>query len=282
MNKSLIPLLLLLSSVSFASTPFSSSLSVGLTHDDNITNAKRNFDIQSDQILSLSATGTYTYTINGRSNLIFGGTLQHEHYLDFDKLSNNELSFQATYQIQPQRQFTSPWYIVSVRTGLIEYDSDFRDGDYMEFSLGMGKRLTDKTSLNIGYVTFSSSADSSYHEADYDRLYCSLDFKLDQRNTLYTTLSYYTGDIISTSFYDGSSYAYNLTGLSHTGDDAYSANSPWTYKLDADTYSLGIGDNFALSSHQAIDAEIKFYQSDASYGFTYDRMIITLFYLHRF
>jgi len=280
MNRYLLLLLALCSPVSMATRPFTVDLSAGLSRDDNITNGKNSKDVEQDSQFNVAATARYTIATSDISNLAISGRLALQQYRAFDKLNNTDLSLLLSYQVQPDRAYTSPWYMLSARSGSRQYDSDLRDNRYYEIILGLGKRLTDRSTLRAGLGKFSSNADNAIFDMDYSRLYVNLDLKLQQKNIVYGTLSYYRGDVISTNT---PLHPTELNSIPWIDDDAYPGlSNPWTYRLDANTLVLQLGDNYVMSSQQSIDASISYYDSDAGNNFTYNRSILQLNYLLRF
>ena len=78
-------------------------------------------------------------------------------------------------------------------------------------------------------------------------------------------------------------FAHHLPSEVATGlrvDDAF-PNS-FVYQLDTTALSLRLGDNYALSSNQSIDASIFYYDADGYSNNDYDGMIAQLNYLYRF
>lgn len=270
----------LCSPLAMAASPVTIDIAAGLLQDNNITNGKSSRDIEKDLLFNGEASAAYNHSISNSSSLSITGNLALQQYQDFDKLNNTDLNLLLGYHLQPGRSYTSPWYSISVKLGMREYSSDFRDGNYYELAVTMGRRLTDKTTLRAGLSQFSANADNDIFDVDYNRLYLSLDLKPDVKNTLYGTLSFYSGDVISTNV---PPHPPELNSIAWVDDDAYpSLSSPWTYRLDADTLALQVGDNYAISSRQSVDASISYYDSDADNNFTYNRSLLQFNYLYRF
>jgi len=96
-------------------------------------------------------------------------------------------------------------------------------------------------------------------------------------------LAYSTGDIVATVGDQGYGYPQSLSGMNHTGDDAFPwLNDAWAYKLDADTWSLRLGYVYAITGNQSIDASLLHYSSSAYGGNDYDGIITTITYFYRF
>lgn len=279
-NKKLASLLLLLPITAFAQTPVTVDVHAGISFDDNVTRAAHKRDIKSDTIIDLGAAAGYVHTLTTSSNLVFNADLTLQQYQDYDKLSNTELGLEATYQIQFENNFDSPWYFVSARYANVNYDSTLRDGDYTEMGIGLGKRLTDKVKLLAGFKHYNSTAENSLFDLSSNVVYINFDYLLDNKNTLYLVLNLSDGGIISTNTPPHPS---QLGSVPWVDDDAYpDLSSPWTYQLDATTSSFRIGDSITLAYKQSLDISAMYYNSDADYSFNYSGLIIDLTYFYRF
>ena len=285
-----------------ASSPYSLNMNAGILYDDNVARASLSQDIVSDTILNLGITADYRFHKQEHDLIILSVIADTFQYQDFDKLSNIVLSGKAEYQIQPDHGFTAPWYFASFEYSLINYQSSLRDSDGFTIELGLGKRLTDRITLRSGYVYENFTADANEFDINNNRIYLSFDYKATANNIVYLTLGYTDGDFASST-------SDNTTASSKTSpstnnkststqalqshhlpsevpggtlrpDDAFS--NGFVYQLDTDAMTLQLGDNFALSSHQSIDASIFYYTADSYGDADYDGIIAQLSYLHQF
>ena len=263
-----------------AATPVDLTLSAGYINDDNITRAELNSDILKDSILNLTADAAYNIKLNNSSSMNLNGLLVLNQYQDFDKLSNIRLGLGARYLIQPDTAYTAPWYALSVKFQNWEFDNDLRSGTFFQLSFNYAQRLTDKMEIRAGLDIETRDAESIIFDTDNNRLYMSLDLKLSNRNTLYTSLSYNDGDIVST-VQDSSPTTLKLASIPWEIDDAFPSNW-WSYKLDAKTYGLMLGDNFSINSKQSFDISLFYYNSSAYAGSDYTGLITELRYFYRF
>ena len=119
-------------------------------------------------------------------------------------------------------------------------------------------------------------------DADNNRFYLDANFRLGQRNTLYTTLTYIDGDIVSTTI--PNTDIINASRPFIVRDDAFLDLTParFAYKLSAKTSALKIGDTYAIASTQAIDMSVFYYSSKSGYGIDYTGLIASLNYFYRF
>lgn len=276
--------------VTQAANVYNITASAGLMLDDNITRAQYERDIYDDRAWFVGVSGDYALPVTDRSRTQFTATIESWLYQDTN-LGHEIISLQADYIFQPGSGYTAPWYSLHVLLGLNIHDNEYRDGHFNELGLTMGKRLTDATSLRAGISRQQTSTDDKYFTQNSaqtysnfslasTRIYGNLDFKLGE-NTVYSTLAYSTGDILSTNT---PPHPATLANTPWINEDAVfpGLTNSWTYKLDADTWSLRLGYVYALASNQSLDANIMRYQSSAYGGNDYDGMIASIAYFYRF
>jgi len=263
-----------------AATTVDLTLSAAYINDNNITRAELNSDILKDSILNVTADAAYNLKLNNNSSINFNGLLSFNQYQDFDKLSNTRLGLGAKYIIQPDTAYTAPWYTASINIQDWEYDSDMRSGSFFQLSFNYGKRLTDRMELRAGLDIENRDAESVIFDTENKRLFVNLDLKLSDRNTLYTSLSYNDGDIVS-SVLSTSPTTLKLASIPWEIDDAF-PSTWWSYKLDANTYGLMLGDNYAINSNQSFDISLFYFNSSAYAGSDYSGLITELRYFYRF
>lgn len=277
--------------VSAADSPFSINLDAGVLYDDNVARGILPSDIYSDTIYNLALSARYSTHLSEHSLLTTSAGIETYQYTDFDKLSSNQVFVRADYELQPGHGYTAAWYLVSLEYGVADYESSLRDSDFITLELSTGKRMTDRISLRTGLVFQRFSADTDAFDADNSRFYVSMDYKTSQSNTVYTTLAYTDGES-ATSTRDQTpanktssapSFAHHLPsdlGVTLRIDDAF--RNGFVYKLDTESLSLQLGDNYSLSNHQSLDASIFYYDTEGIDDASYDGIILQLSYLHRF
>ena len=273
-----------------AATPLKTDVFAGYTYDDNVTRAELERDIETDSVLNIGASAVYKIPVNSISYFSLDGTLDVNQYLDFSKLNNTRLGLHGSYLIRPSSGYTAIRYFARLSYEQRLYQSDQRDGSAIEIEIGLNKRLTDLLAMRLGFIKQDISANSVVFDADNSRFYFDLDYKLAAKNTLYTTLGYIDGDVVSTAertqdIVDASSAIVR--------DDAFLDLTPnrWAYKLAAKTITLRIGDNYAIASNQAVDVSLLYYKSESDYydpvapnsiNIVYSGFIYSLNYLYRF
>lgn len=264
-----------------AATPLSMDISAGYSYDDNVTRAELDRDIEKDNILNVDGSIAYKLPVNNISYFSLKGTLDVNQYLDFTRLSNTRLGIHGSYHIRPGSGYTAIRYLALLSYERRLYDSDQRDGSATEIELGLRKRLTDLLALRAGYIRQDISADSKVFDAENNRLYLDLEYKLTAKNNLYATIGYVDGDVVSTAV---ATAKIVQASSAIARDDAFLDLVPprWAYKLGAKTTSIRVGDNYAIGSRQAIDGSLLYYDSAADGDNDYSGLILNLYYTYRF
>jgi hypothetical protein len=269
----------LYSFATMAASPVKTDVSAGYTYDDNVTRAEFDNDIEKDNILNLDASARYNIPVNNKSYFSVKGTLEINQYLEYSKLSNTRLGIHGSYHIRPFSGYTATSLFALASYERRLYDSDLRDGSATHLQLGLSKRLTDRVKLFAGYIKEDIDAESIVFDADNNRLYLDFNLRLNQKNTLYTTLGYLDGDLVTTAR-SGIGIVYDYWVI----DDAFTDLSPtrWAYKQTGNATTIRLGDNYAFGANQAIDGSVLFYDSKSDAGGSYSGMIVNLNYLYRF
>jgi hypothetical protein len=161
------------------------------------------------------------------------------------------------------------------------FGSNQREGSATRILPGMSKRITDLFSLRAGYIKEDIDANSIVFDADNNRFYLDLDYRLNQKNNIYATLEYLDGNLVTTARGGlGIDYEYWLV------DDAFTDLSPlrWAYRLSGKALTLRTGDSFTINSQSALDGSILYYDSEADNyaGSKYTGLIYSISYLYRF
>jgi hypothetical protein len=264
-----------------AASPLQPGLNAGFTFDDNVTRAQYENDQEDDYYLAAGGSITYSHPVTERSYATINGTLEANQYHRFDKLSNTRLGVRAGLHYKPFTGFTAIRY--SLEAAYIErmYKSDQRDGSETQIKLNLAKKLTDRMSLNAGYIRQNIDANSDIFDADNNRIYLDLETMFTNNNVGYLTLGYFDGDMVTTAR-SGLGIDYRKWVI----DDAFSNLQPtrWAYKLSGDAISLRAGDVYVFNRYHSLDGSVFYYDASAdnNAGSYYKGYIYSLNYLYRF
>jgi hypothetical protein len=264
-----------------AASPLKLDVSAGFTYDDNVTRAQYDNDIESDYYLSAGTSIAYSLPATDNSYFSLKGSAVTQQYDEYDKLSNTRLGAYASFHIKPFHGFTAS--VFSAEAAYIErmYKSDQRDGSETQLRLGFAKKLTDRLSLNGGYIKQDIDANSDVFDADNNRFYLDTELVTSSKNVVYLTLGYLDGNMVTTAR-GGLGIDYDIWVV----DDAFTELSPlrWAYKLSGTAMTYRLGDVYVFNRNHSIDGSIFYYDAKADNyaGSYYKGYIYALNYLYRF
>ena len=165
----------------------------------------------------------------------------------------------------------------------------------------MSKRITDRVSFRSGLVYEIFKAEVDEFDIDNYRIYINFDYTTHSQNTLYLTLGYNDGNMATSTTdttiannkinatktdksHDSRLYSHHLPNEIPGGplraDDAFL--NGFVYQLDTSAMTLQLGNNFAFSRDNSIDASLFYYSTEDSTNANYNGIIAQLSYLHRF
>lgn len=257
------------------------------THDDNVTRAPREVDILKDSFVSVGAGLSFLQWIDRNHRLVYRGFLRGEKYDKYDGLSNATLGGQITYQYRGSGAFTAPTYGAFFRAAVVEYDSELRDSNLFSLGVSWRKPVTDRVTFFTQLAGNYRDSDSTAFDTKEVSLLGNVDYSIGARWTLYFTLNYLDGDIVSTvnANYYPSLYIVNAAEEINI-DDAFpnTGATRTAYRLQASTLVVALGTNFRISEQHSLDLSARFAHSeaDADSRIDYDRWLISLAYLARF
>ena len=259
------------------------SADLGVTYDNNVTLAENQSDILPDTFVSGSIAKSFSQTLGERSRLIYRPFVQAQAYDKYEDLSFVAGGVNVTYQYRSSGALLAPTWGLFVKGWVEEYKSEFRDSNRYSFGASVRKALTDR-------ITFATVVSANQRDSDgvvWDTkdwsLLMNLDYELARRATLYATLDYRDGDIVSTAvptldianaIQEGKVKAVQV-------DDVFGGEA-LAYRLNGHTLIGKIGVNFVLNETDSLDLSAWYANADADGGIRYDRTIVSVAYLTRF
>jgi len=100
----------LYSAASLAASTLGVNASVGYAHNDNVTRAELDRDIESDSIFDAGVSAAWCAPVNTISYASMKASADVRPYLDFTTLSHTRLGFGASYHIRPFAGYTAMNY----------------------------------------------------------------------------------------------------------------------------------------------------------------------------
>lgn len=257
------------------------NLDIAVVGDDNLNRAQQKTDISEDRFYDLRSNASYFFELNPLHALIASGTLSSEKYTDFTGLNKLATGLGLTWQFMTRTGFDAPVYAISLAVEAADYKTDIRDNRNTRLSAEMNQRLTDRITATYGLNTRRSAADSEVFDTRESRLFTNFDYVFNIDTTIYSTLSFIFGDIVSTA-----RPTLNILNWAEVlqPDNAFGgiSDNAIAYRLDARTRVLSLGINYAINEHHSLDFSSLFIKAAADGNIEYDRTQFRASYLTRF
>lgn len=261
-------------------------LEAELTHDDNATRGLYDGK-KSDDILALEASVSKGMMLGPRSGATLRAGARYAHFLDIGDISHLDLYGRAAVRYQPGVEFSSPWFEIAGRLDWLKHgDSELRDGTVLSLEASAGRYLTDRVRLSagLGLDKRNGGGTAGLYDLSGNRIFATVDYRLDVRNTLYARFMRQAGDHV---FSSGSTQ-----GLSGVWEDDPALREPLglavanAYRVDATTLAFEFGFNYPLRSGHALDFAVARYDTEldegAYQGNKYSATQLRASYLYRF
>jgi hypothetical protein len=253
-------------------------------HDTNIGNAERGVDKLDDNILIFGVAASQPYPVTPRSGLLFSGSASYRRYTRWEDLSHWALGGKFIYRLKPGAAYDAEWFELTAGATLLQHQrSSLRDGGIVFVDLATGRKLTDQLEVRGGYqYSVRRAWNDDVFDNDDHRFYAHFDWRLADRHTLYGTLAWQTGDVVSTATQDVDFLAVSTAA---SPDHALSSeNHPAriAYRIGADTLSSELGFNYAFTASLAFDLSARYLHADGDGNQKYNDTRILAGLLYRF
>lgn len=221
------------------------------TYDDNVTRAEGDQNVLSDYFYGGLATADGRFLLTENIRLRLGAELGGQAYHEYSGLSFGSAGARADVQYRASGEFGVPIISLFGRFAYEEYNSDLRDGYRYAVGLSAGGDLTDRLAWFTAFSYNLRDASSVVFDNRDFSVRANLDYFVSRRNTLYTSVEYRIGDIVSTAL---PSLQYIDIAKAIVRDDAFTDTDRFAYKIDATTWIFALGYNFAFSANHSLDA----------------------------
>ena len=265
------------------SAPFRFSYEVALIDDDNIRLAQNDEDIRSDIILSGTLKAKGGKSLDSFTILNYGGSITYNKFDTFDTLDNFEFEVNTRYRFALSSGFTAPIYTLGAKIGGREFDTEMRDATFLNLTADMNKWLTNTINMTTGVGFNTQESKSDVFDTTDARIFINFDTNFSNRDLVYTTFSYITGDTVSSA--TPSLGIINVADAIEP-DDAFGGveANQFAYRLEADTMVFTLGYNRILTRDVSMDLSWRYVDSVAKDDddIYYDRTILRASLLGRF
>ncbi len=234
------------------------SVQLSALDDRNVSRGRDAADRVADQGWLLNLVREKTFDSGGRllKMVYWGGGV--ESWARTTRLSRAVAKLGGELRFRNSGAFDEATYAVFGQVAGEEYVSALRDGWRAELGASVLKPLTDRLTGQIRGSLNRRDARSQVFSGSDHALSLSLDYLLDTRHLLYASLEWRRGDEVSSGrpALDQLDAAQVLVA-----DDAYTAQSFTSYRLDASTKALVLGWNVRLTDEHSFDLSWTFAQS---------------------
>ncbi len=254
---------------------------LGVTYDNNVTLAEDKNDILRDTFFSMGVAKAFPQALGEHSRLIYRPFVQVHAYDKYTGLSHIDAGANVTYQYRASGAMLAPTWSLFAKLWVEEYKSAFRDSNRYSLGGSMRKMLTDRLTFATVLSANQRDSDGVVWDTKDQSLLLNLDYQLARRVTLYATLDYRHGDIVSTA---KPTLQIVDAAKAIQPDDAFGGidANEFAYRLNGHTLITKLGVNFMLSETDSVDLSAWFAKADADGGISYDRTIVSAAYLTRF
>lgn len=269
-------------------------VSLDYLHDDNIGRAEFDRDILEDNIVILSGSLNMPQVLDSRAGLLHSLRIEYAAHTEWEDLSALTASAASTFRYQPGASFSAPWYEAQLVAALLQHrDSDIRDGAQVRLNLAVGSNFTDRLVGRIGYrYELRRAWEEDVFDLDNHRFSGNLDYDVSERVTLYGTLGWQTGEVVSTATPRPQVLnAAETWRLDEALSERPAAAVPvggfypgdrYAYRIDADTLTGELGINLALSQKLALDLSALHFRAYGEGDNDYDGLLLRAGLLYRF
>ncbi|MEM7562083.1 MAG: FimV/HubP family polar landmark protein [Pseudomonadota bacterium] len=262
---------------------FNYSYDAALISDDNIRLAQDDDDIREDIILSATVKAKGGKSLDSHTIWNYGGSATINKFDTFDGLDNTEIEANTRYRFALSSGFTSPIYTLGARIAGLEFDTEMRDSTVISLSADMNLWLTTIVNMTAGLGFKDRESKSETYDTTETRLFVNLDTEISKTDLIYTTLTYITGDTVSSA-----EPTLDIINASDSiePDDAFGGvdSNQFAYRIDSETFVLTLGYNKIFSRDLSMDISLRLVDTEAKddSNIGYDRTIIRASLLGRF
>ena len=263
--------------------PIRFSYELAYIDDDNIRLAQEEEDIRSDQILSAALRAKGGKSLDSHTIFNYGASATLNKHDTFDTLDNYEIEANVRYRFALSSGFTSPIYTLGARIGGQEFDTEMRDATFVQLSADLNKWITNTINMTTGLDFNKRDSKSEVFDTEDARIFLNFDTNFTNRDLVYTTFTYITGDTVSSST---PSLGIIEVADAIEPDDAFGGveANQFAYRIDSNTVVFTLGYNRIMSRNVSLDFSARYVESEAKddSDIMYDRTILRASLLGRF
>jgi hypothetical protein len=286
---STLAIILLIGGMKFAYAEWIGNVSAQYEFNSNLSNAQPSSDINSDSAFRMNLSGGKYFQLTDSTGLNLTADLGGTNQIRFNGLNNISYGLSTSLRHKFGLGDAAPWISVVGSAAYHDFENAPRDGWRYNLSFSMGKRLTERFTLQLKYRYEEQIADRIYNipgltlqtfEEDEPPIPIYGDaFNLSAHNVsltgIFTVTDTLTGFLAYTRREGGitSTIGYEPEILEY-GDavalDSAFGNNRYAYKVDASTNLVSAGLSWAMTGHASLNLGYDWMQTTGDYDLEYN------------
>jgi len=266
-------------------------LDISTQSDSNVNQAKLDSDSVEDSITTESLNIGFQQEINNMAAITLTAGVAAKQYKEVSTQNSASGLLGVSLIWQNEIGYRAPLYKLSIKNEFQKNESKQQNSTITNYKFIMRSRLTDIITGTMGLGFKNSDSESSVYDLRDSRILVSADYAINKKATLYTTLSFITGDTFSIARPDTDAERYIALSAGKKNiqwDEAYNQAFPsqvtsWqAYRIKADSQIYVLGCNFGFGHGSSIDLSFTRADVTGDAGADYQRDIINASLLKRF
>lgn len=249
-----------------------------LGNDSNLNNGRRGGIDRADQFLAAGFGLEQGWDFARRGSLSLRGTAATELYRRYDELDQARLGLQARYRLRAVRGYFAPRLGLVAEARRTASADRLRDGHELRLGASLRMPLSSRIEAQLSGSLDWRDAASPVFDIDGRSYGLGLDWRPDDRWTLYGGLRRRLGDFVTTGRPDPAL----LPAFDAVARDDSFAPGETAFRRPGEAWIGELGFNRRLDAHWALDLQTVGVHTDSRFASRYERLQTRLSLLGRF
>lgn len=249
-----------------------------LGQDSNLNNGRIGTVDRAGSSLAARVALERGWDFGARGSLALQPRLELEAHSDYAALDNGRAALQLRYAWRTGRGFHAPVLGASAEAGWQQHAAGLRDGADLRLALAVRTAITTRIATQLRAVGSWRDAESAVFDVDTRSYALELDWRPDERWTVYGGLRRQLGDFVTT----GRPAPELLSFFEAVAPDSAYAEGELAFRRAGDAWIGELGLNRRLDAHWALDLQALGIRTDSRFGTEYERLQTRLSLLGRF
>jgi hypothetical protein len=247
-----------------------------IVYESNLTRAARAADRESDVAFAPALSVGHYFQLTDSTGLLATADLRAGVYARYEGLTNVSPTVTVAVRHKLGLGASAPWIRVFATGGAVDYGDDVRDSAVVDLGVQVGKRLSERVDLRLGYTYERLDANNRVFDGDSHTL--SLRGVVGLTSDLHLTTGYAVrwGDLVVHRAPVPGEPSTRRTRVVDTFDEPLVAN-----RIDATTHLVSAALGYALTSHVFVNVGYE-YQISIGPRFDYPNHVVRASFAYSF